>query len=228
MEKMEPALGFCDIFFSPDFFEENLKLSKADTVDRNFCMGDDLEDEQKSEDACPVVPVSPRNSVSSKRGSDASPFLGLPNESSSVPTGPVTRVKRESMSSEVSSHGSEIDCKEDRVSGQSEALMKAMAINKTLSESNADFSLDLTPFETPLQTCTAEEEEERKMAKLEKNRKSARECRKRKKEYVKGLESRLETCNRINKTLQKKIEDLENSNSKLMKELRQLKRSLKS
>eukprot|EP01135_Chromosphaera_perkinsii_P005467 Nk52_evm16s352 gene=Nk52_evmTU16s352 len=240
-------LSFYDLFLSEDYFEKGpaktnnvgMVIEKPQDNTRGGAY-EDLEDEQRSEEACPIVPRSPRDSISSKRGSDCSPFLGIPAGRGSVgsigsvgdstPSVPIKpkNIKKEGASTPSLAGSLDTVKDERRSSTPSDALLKTMAINKALSESNADFALDLTPFENPFQMCTAEEEEERKLAKLEKNRKSARECRKRKKEYVKGVESRLETCNRINKTLMKKIEDLESQNAKLLKELRQLKRANKS
>ena len=51
---------------------------------------------------------------------------------------------------------------------------------------------------------------------------SAKESRQRKKEYIDGLEERVERCTKTNQTLQAKVFDLEKQNESLLKQLRRL------
>ncbi|XP_060889433.1 cyclic AMP-responsive element-binding protein 3-like protein 3-A [Labrus mixtus] len=54
------------------------------------------------------------------------------------------------------------------------------------------------------------------------NKQSAQESRKKKKEYIDGLESRMATCNAHNQELQRKVSHLEKCNMSLMEQLRRL------
>ncbi|XP_074525050.1 cyclic AMP-responsive element-binding protein 3-like protein 3-A [Halichoeres trimaculatus] len=54
------------------------------------------------------------------------------------------------------------------------------------------------------------------------NKQSAQESRKKKKEYIDGLESRMATCNAHNQELQRKVSQLEKCNMSLMDQLRRL------
>ncbi|KAJ0065160.1 hypothetical protein NL108_005647, partial [Boleophthalmus pectinirostris] len=54
------------------------------------------------------------------------------------------------------------------------------------------------------------------------NKQSAQESRKKKKEYVDGLESRMAACNAHNQELQRKVSQLEKCNVSLMEQLRRL------
>ncbi|KAM4629185.1 cyclic AMP-responsive element-binding protein 3-like protein 3-A isoform 2-T2 [Polymixia lowei] len=54
------------------------------------------------------------------------------------------------------------------------------------------------------------------------NKQSAQESRKKKKEYIDGLESRMAACNAHNQELQRKVFRLEKSNTSLMEQLRRL------
>ncbi|XP_075895499.1 cyclic AMP-responsive element-binding protein 3-like protein 3-A [Nelusetta ayraudi] len=54
------------------------------------------------------------------------------------------------------------------------------------------------------------------------NKQSAQESRKKKKEYIDGLESRMSTCNAHNQELQRKVSQLEKRNMSLMEQLRRL------
>ncbi|CAJ1060289.1 cyclic AMP-responsive element-binding protein 3-like protein 3-A [Xyrichtys novacula] len=54
------------------------------------------------------------------------------------------------------------------------------------------------------------------------NKQSAQESRKKKKEYIDGLESRMATCNAHNQELQRKVSQLEKCNMSLMEQLRRL------
>ncbi|CAN9500550.1 unnamed protein product [Ophioblennius macclurei] len=54
------------------------------------------------------------------------------------------------------------------------------------------------------------------------NKQSAQESRKKKKEYIDGLESRMSACNAHNQELQRKVSQLEKCNMSLMEQLRRL------
>lgn len=54
------------------------------------------------------------------------------------------------------------------------------------------------------------------------NKQSAQESRKKKKEYIDGLESRMATCNAQNQELQRKVSQLEKCNMSLLEQLRRL------
>nr|XP_033476740.1 cyclic AMP-responsive element-binding protein 3-like protein 3-A isoform X1 [Epinephelus lanceolatus] len=54
------------------------------------------------------------------------------------------------------------------------------------------------------------------------NKQSAQESRKKKKEYIEGLESRMTACNAHNQELQRKVSQLEKCNMSLMEQLRRL------
>ncbi|KAJ3600129.1 hypothetical protein NHX12_034079 [Muraenolepis orangiensis] len=54
------------------------------------------------------------------------------------------------------------------------------------------------------------------------NKQSAQESRKKKKEYIDGLESRMTTCNTHNQELQRKVFQLEKCNTSLLEQLRRL------
>ena len=62
----------------------------------------------------------------------------------------------------------------------------------------------------------------RKVRRKLKNRQSAHESRQRKKEYIDGLEDRVERCTSTNRMLQKKVAVLEEQNKSLLSQLRRL------
>ncbi|XP_069378328.1 cyclic AMP-responsive element-binding protein 3-like protein 3-A [Paralichthys olivaceus] len=67
--------------------------------------------------------------------------------------------------------------------------------------------------------------EERVLKKIRRkirNKQSAQESRKKKKEYIDGLESRMAACNAHNQELQRKVSQLEKCNMSLMEQLRRL------
>ncbi|XP_062251349.1 cyclic AMP-responsive element-binding protein 3-like protein 3-A isoform X1 [Platichthys flesus] len=67
--------------------------------------------------------------------------------------------------------------------------------------------------------------EERVLKKIRRkirNKQSAQESRKKKKEYIDGLESRMAACNTHNQELQRKVSQLEKCNMSLMEQLRRL------
>ncbi|KNC75566.1 hypothetical protein SARC_11912, partial [Sphaeroforma arctica JP610] len=75
------------------------------------------------------------------------------------------------------------------------------------------------------ESCEDDEldEETRKEQKLEKNRQSARECRKRKKEYIKGLELMMKKYMAVNDSLQAKVRTLTEENVQLRQQVGTLK-----
>lgn len=68
----------------------------------------------------------------------------------------------------------------------------------------------------------AEERELKKIRRKIRNKQSAQDSRKRKKEYVDGLESRVKLCTAQNAQLQKKVELLEKQNGSLLLQLKRL------
>lgn len=66
-------------------------------------------------------------------------------------------------------------------------------------------------------------DEARKVAKLEKNRQSARECRKRKKEYIGDLEAKLECIMAENMSLKASVAEAQQHNQELKKTVEELK-----
>lgn len=67
-----------------------------------------------------------------------------------------------------------------------------------------------------------EERELKKIRRKIRNKQSAQDSRKRKKEYVDGLESKVKACSQQNVQLQRKVESLERQNSSLLMQLRRL------
>ncbi|XP_007946750.1 cyclic AMP-responsive element-binding protein 3-like protein 4 [Orycteropus afer afer] len=76
------------------------------------------------------------------------------------------------------------------------------------------------PSHLPL--TKAEERVLKKVRRKIRNKQSAQDSRRRKKEYIDGLESRVATCSAQNQELQKKVQELERHNISLMAQLRQL------
>jgi len=68
----------------------------------------------------------------------------------------------------------------------------------------------------------AEERELKRVRRKIRNKVSAQDSRKRKKEYIDGLESRVKTCTTQNTHLQKKVHVLENQNRALLSQLKKL------
>ncbi|XP_008048937.1 cyclic AMP-responsive element-binding protein 3-like protein 4 [Carlito syrichta] len=76
------------------------------------------------------------------------------------------------------------------------------------------------PSHLPL--TKAEERVLKKVRRKIRNKQSAQDSRRRKKEYVDGLESRVAACSAQNQELQKKVQELERHNISLVAQLRQL------
>ncbi|KAK3551828.1 hypothetical protein QTP70_029004 [Hemibagrus guttatus] len=72
--------------------------------------------------------------------------------------------------------------------------------------------------------CTVKAEERilKKVRRKIRNKQSAQDSRRRKKEYIDGLESRVEACSAQNKELQRTVEQLEKHNMSLLAQLRKL------
>ncbi|XP_075536668.1 uncharacterized protein LOC142571876 isoform X2 [Dermacentor variabilis] len=75
---------------------------------------------------------------------------------------------------------------------------------------------------TTMPLTKAEERELKKIRRKIRNKQSAQDSRKRKKEYVDGLESRVKLCTAQNAQLQKKVELLEKQNGSLLLQLKRL------
>lgn len=128
-----------------------------------------------------------------------------------------------------SSMGIDLEEGED---GESRPFSKARPFAK---KSRATFLAELTPEERallreegvhiPADGSTLTKTEERQVKKVRrkiKNKMSAQESRKKKKEYVDGLEARVEQCTRVNVGLHTKIGALESSNRTLLQQLQDL------
>ncbi|CAG01357.1 unnamed protein product [Tetraodon nigroviridis] len=76
------------------------------------------------------------------------------------------------------------------------------------------------PNQLPL--TKSEERILKKIRRKIRNKQSAQESRKKKKEYIDGLESRMAACNSHNQELQRKVSQLEKCNMSLMEQLRRL------
>lgn len=76
------------------------------------------------------------------------------------------------------------------------------------------------PVDMPL--TKAEQKHLKRVRRKIKNKVSAQESRKRKKEYVQGLEQRVEQCTTINRELQRKVGALETENRSLLAQLQKL------
>ncbi|XP_034036141.1 cyclic AMP-responsive element-binding protein 3-like protein 3-A [Thalassophryne amazonica] len=76
------------------------------------------------------------------------------------------------------------------------------------------------PSHLPLTKC--EERILKKIRRKIRNKQSAQESRKKKKEYIDGLESRMVACSAHNQELQRKVSQLEKCNMSLMEQLRRL------
>nr|XP_017533564.2 cyclic AMP-responsive element-binding protein 3-like protein 4 [Manis javanica]XP_017533565.2 cyclic AMP-responsive element-binding protein 3-like protein 4 [Manis javanica]XP_036870429.1 cyclic AMP-responsive element-binding protein 3-like protein 4 [Manis javanica]XP_036870430.1 cyclic AMP-responsive element-binding protein 3-like protein 4 [Manis javanica] len=76
------------------------------------------------------------------------------------------------------------------------------------------------PSHLPL--TKAEERILKKVRRKIRNKQSAQDSRRRKKEYIDGLESRVAACSAQNQELQKKVQELERNNTSLVTQLRQL------
>eukprot|EP01134_Creolimax_fragrantissima_P007386 CFRG7386T1 len=124
-----------------------------------------------------------------------------------------------------------------RVSGTDSvaSTMKQLSRSRLISESSdgstsRPASVNSTSLHRNTKRKTSEscedddiKEETRKEQKLEKNRQSARECRKRKKEYIKGLELMMKKYAAVNESLQAKLRQSNEDNSLLRQELNNLK-----
>ncbi|XP_014907456.1 cyclic AMP-responsive element-binding protein 3-like protein 3-A isoform X1 [Poecilia latipinna] len=75
---------------------------------------------------------------------------------------------------------------------------------------------------TQLPLTKYEERILKKIRRKIRNKQSAQESRKKKKEYIDGLESRMATCSAHNQELQRKVSQLEKCNMSLMEQLRRL------
>lgn len=82
------------------------------------------------------------------------------------------------------------------------------------------------PIPAQLPLTKHEERELKKIRRKIRNKQSAQDSRKRKKEYVDGLESKVKQCSQQNVALQKKVETLERQNSSLLVQLRRLQSQL--
>lgn len=78
------------------------------------------------------------------------------------------------------------------------------------------------PMPAQLPLTKHEERELKKIRRKIRNKQSAQDSRKRKKEYVDGLESKVKQCSHQNVSLQKKVETLERQNNSLLMQLRRL------
>lgn len=72
-----------------------------------------------------------------------------------------------------------------------------------------------------------EERELKKIRRKIRNKQSAQDSRKRKKEYVDGLESKVKACSQQNVQLQRKVENLERQNNSLLLQLRRLQNQIR-
>jgi hypothetical protein len=72
----------------------------------------------------------------------------------------------------------------------------------------------------------AEERKIKQVRRKIKNKMSAQESRKKKKEYVEGLEGRVEHCTRVNVNLQDKVKTLESQNLTLLQQLKELQKTV--
>ncbi|NXF00260.1 CR3L4 protein, partial [Menura novaehollandiae] len=68
----------------------------------------------------------------------------------------------------------------------------------------------------------AEERLLKKVRRKIRNKQSAQDSRRRKKEYLDGLESRAAACSALNQELRKKVQELEKSNGSLLRQLQAL------
>ncbi len=68
----------------------------------------------------------------------------------------------------------------------------------------------------------AEQKHLKRVRRKIKNKVSAQESRKRKKEYIDGLEHRVDKCTRVNQQLQNKVHVLESENKSLLSQLKKL------
>ncbi|XP_031564512.1 cyclic AMP-responsive element-binding protein 3-like protein 4 [Actinia tenebrosa] len=75
---------------------------------------------------------------------------------------------------------------------------------------------------TDVALTKAEERVLKKVRRKIKNKQSAQESRKKKKDYVDGLEKRVHICTQQNRSLQQKVDTLENQNKSLLEQLKQL------
>ncbi|EHB07784.1 Cyclic AMP-responsive element-binding protein 3-like protein 4 [Heterocephalus glaber] len=75
---------------------------------------------------------------------------------------------------------------------------------------------------THLPLTKAEERVLKKVRRKIRNKQSAQDSRRRKKEYIDGLESRVAACSAQNQELQRKVQELERHNTSLVAQLRQL------
>ncbi|NWX23930.1 CR3L3 protein, partial [Aegotheles bennettii] len=75
---------------------------------------------------------------------------------------------------------------------------------------------------TPLCPPQYEERVLKKIRRKIRNKQSAQESRKKKKEYIDGLESRMSACTAQNQELQRKVLHLEQQNSSLLEQLKKL------
>ncbi|XP_003744345.1 cyclic AMP-responsive element-binding protein 3 [Galendromus occidentalis] len=82
------------------------------------------------------------------------------------------------------------------------------------------------PIPAQLPLTKHEERELKKIRRKIRNKQSAQDSRKRKKEYVDGLESKVKQCSQQNVALQKKVETLERQNNSLLVQLRRLQSQL--
>ncbi|XP_030832574.1 cyclic AMP-responsive element-binding protein 3-like protein 4 [Strongylocentrotus purpuratus] len=101
----------------------------------------------------------------------------------------------------------------------SEKLHPMLVLNEEEKRLLKEMSVTL-PTDVPL---TREEERSLKTVRRKiRNKASAQESRKKKKEYVDGLEHRVSTCTKQNRDLVKRVQELENNNQTLLGQLRKL------
>ncbi|KFW76358.1 Cyclic AMP-responsive element-binding protein 3-like 3, partial [Manacus vitellinus] len=84
-----------------------------------------------------------------------------------------------------------------------------------------EVSIDLASL-TPPRVPQYEERVLKKIRRKIRNKQSAQESRKKKKEYIDGLESRMSACTAQNQELQRKVLHLEKQNSSLLEQLKKL------
>ncbi|XP_062311117.1 cyclic AMP-responsive element-binding protein 3-like protein 3-A [Osmerus eperlanus] len=102
---------------------------------------------------------------------------------------------------------------------QSQKLFQELVLNDDEKKLLAKEGVTL-PSQLPL--TKYEERILKKIRRKIRNKQSAQESRKKKKEYIDGLESRMAACNANNQELQRKLFQLERSNTSLMEQLRKL------
>eukprot|EP00126_Sphaerothecum_destruens_P007496 Sdes_comp19878_c0_seq1m12178 len=227
---MATTSSYYDMFLNDDFFTVNpTKLSEIDSTPEfgdlpSFGLVEDVDEELQDDSTNSLVPFSPETASKLKNESS---FLSNIREPTLM--GSSGKPRRSTLPNSGSFFPKDTLCVPPTLGLLSDPPLSMLSLIGGPTQPNRNSSVVSELTAGYLSACEetlddVEENEEKKFAKLEKNRRSARECRKRKKEYIQGLEKQLEYCTNVNQELRHKIDALEAKNLQLFQQIELLKK----